>query len=149
MSNATLVLPRKLSPSKIMSFKNLGFTFDLSNDEIYKVGLPEGWSTISNRTSSMILDEKNRRRCLSSLGFFSVKNDLNFLTRYRVDSKRIANDRFSPILVYVCDSDGNQIKAIGLCGTYYSEDYYCLVKQAENYLDENFPKWQDPNMYWD
>lgn len=150
MSNTALVLSReKVNPSKVRSFQELGFTFDSSNNGNYSIGLPKGWSTIPGQSSSMILDEKNRRRGLSSVGFFSIKNDLKLLTRYRVESKRIVNDKFSPILIYVCDSDGNQIKGIGLCGTYNSEDYTRLVEQAENYLDENFPNWRDPSAYWD
>lgn len=150
MSTAALALPRdELSPSKIKSFQDLGFTFDSSSNGIYTVELPKGWRSISNQTSSMILDGKNRRRMFSSKNFFAKNDDLKLLTRYQVSSKRIANDRFSPILVYVCDSDGKQIKVIGLCGNYHSEDYDRLVEQAANYLDENFPNWKDPNMYWD
>lgn len=149
-ANAALVVSReKVSPSTVHSFQELGFTFDSSNQKNYHVVLPEGWSTIPGQNSSMILDEKNRRRGLSSEGFFSVKNDVKLLTRYRVESKRLANDKFSPILVYVCDFDGNRIKDIGLCGTYHSEDYNRLVNQAENYLDEFFPNWRNPSMYWD
>lgn len=150
MNSTALVLPRKeLNSSNIKPFQRLGFTFDSSNDETCKVKLPEGWHIVSNQTSSIILDNKNRRRIFSRMGFFSKKNDVKLLTRYRVDSKRIANDRFSPILVYVSDSDGNMVKGIDLCGTYHSEDYNQLVKKAENYLDENFPNWRDPDKYWD
>lgn len=149
MVNAALVLSRELSPSKFQSFQNLGFKFVSSNDETYNVTLPKGWHFISNQTSSMILDGKNRRRMFSSKSFFAKNDDVKLLTRYQVSSKRIANDRFSPILVYVSDSDGNMIKSIGLCGTYNSADYNSLVEQAENYLDKNFPGWKNPKLYWD
>lgn len=150
MSTAALALPREeLSPSKIKSFQDLGFMFDSSNNGVYTVKLPKGWSTIPGQNSSMILDSKNRSRVFSSMGFFAVKNDVKFLTRYKVESERITNDKFSPVSVYVADSDGNLIKKIGQCGTYYSEDYNRLVEKAENYLDENFPNWRDPSSYWD
>lgn len=150
MDSTALVLHRKeVNLSNIKSFQRLGFTFDSSNDETCKVKLPKGWRVISNQTSSIILDSKNRRRIFSRMGFFSKKDDVKLLTRYHVSSQRVANDRFSPILVYVSDSDGHMIKGIDVCGTYHSEDYDRLVKQAESYLDENFPNWRNPDMYWD
>ena len=150
MSTAALVLPREeLNPRKIKFFQKLGFTFDSSNDKIKKITLPKGWSIISNQSSSMILDSKNRRRMFSSKDFFAKSDNVKLLTRYMVSSKRVANDRFSPILVYVSDSDRNMIKSIGLCGTYNSQDYNSLVEQAENYLDKNFPGWRNPKSYWD
>lgn len=150
-ANAALVLPRNIHPSKD-SFESLGFTIVSSTNGAYKVGLPKGWTVLSlNHNSSMILDDKKRKRGLSSSGFLSIKShNMKLLTRYSVESKRIsANDRCSPILVYIADSDGKQLKGIGLCGTYQSEDYAKLVAQAENYLDEMFPNWRNPSMYWD
>ena len=150
MNSTALVLPRKeLNSSNIKPFQRLGFTFDSSNDENCNVKLPEGWHIVSNQTSSIVFDSKNRKRIFSRINFFAKKNDVKLLTRYKVESKRLANDKFSPISVYVCDFDGNPIKDIGLCGTYHSEDYNRLVEQAENYLDENFPNWRDPDKYWD
>ena len=149
-ANAALVVPRNVHPS-ISCLKELGFTFDSSNNGAYVVNLPDGWSTLSsNHHSSAFFDDKNRKRGFFFFDFCSTskKDTVELLPRYHVESKRIA-DRFGPLLVYIADSDGNQIKVIGLCGTDNSEEYFQRVHQAEDYLDETFPDWRDPNKYWD
>lgn len=152
MDATALVMPRNMFPSK-SSFEDLGFSFDSSSNGAYAVNLPNGWSTLSSsHNSSVILDDKNRKRGFSFFGFCSVakKDRVELLTRYNVASKRLAhNDRYSPLLVYIADSDGKNIHDIGLCGTDNSEDYFQLVHKAENYLDESFPDWRNPNKYWD
>ena len=150
MSSAALVLLREeVNQRDVKMFQRLGFTLNTSNDSTYNVNLPKGWNIISNQNASIIVDAKKRKRALSYIGFSSKNDEVKFLTKYNVSSKRIANDRFSPILVYVSDSDGNLIKSIDLCGTYDSEDYNQLVVQGEKYLDEKFPDWRNPDMYWD
>lgn len=140
MSNdAALVLPREINPSKIESFQNLGFTFNLKSKDLYCVRLPKGWST----TSSTILDEKRRKRA------FSSNKKVELLHRYDISYKRVANDRFSPILVYVSDSDGEVVQTMGLCGKYNSEEFNQLVENGYKYLNENFPNWKSPYAYWD
>ena len=152
MDTTALVIPRNIHPS-ISSFEELGFTFASSSNGAYAVNLPNGWSMSStSHNSSVLFDDKNRKRGFSFFAFCAAakKDRVELLTRYSVASKRLAeNDRYSPVLVYIADSDGKNIHDIGLCGTDNGEEYSQLLHQAEDYLDVNYPDWRNPNKYWD
>ena len=48
----------------------------------------------------------------------------------------------------VKDADGTIIFEAGQCKG-YGEEYDVLVQKAQEYLDANYPEWEDETKYWD
>ena len=127
-------LPKNMTPNK-EDFESIGFTFE-------DVG---GYWTY-------FIDEKGRNRGSSFYkgALYDRRGEMSLTERFRIDYKRVdTENRESPIKVYVIDTDKNIIFEAGQCEEPYSDEYYCLVDKATDYMNVNYPDWENPSKYWD
>ena len=148
-------LPRDMKPSKDV-FEALGFIFeDIGDDIMYQATLPEGWKLDSTEGEhwTIIIDEKGRKRgCFfykdafynSSRDGLMRLNQRFYITYDHID-RRNSN---SPIIVCVKDSEEKVLFNAGQCNEAYSDEYEELMNKATEYLEINYPEWQNPSKYW-
>ncbi len=150
------LFPRKMRPNR-ETFEKIGFTFEKSNvKNKIKVFLPENWTVKEeNGTSRYFFDEKNRLRGEILNEYRSLychfKGELCLRRRFNPSYKyKNKNDINSTVIVFIEDSDENMICKIGECRNVYgSEKFNELMKKAREYLDRNYPDWENPVNYWD
>ncbi len=155
----SLMVPKKISPNKEI-FETIGFTFkEVGDDELCKAILPVGWHFSSEikfngTTFTTFVDEKGRER-----GFFSDKtihyeNDnwsSKLWTRFDV-SWEFTNpkDWTDPVEVFVKDcAKDTAVFTAGQCDEVESEQYNQLHEKALEFLNTNYPDWENPLKYWD
>ena len=147
------LLPKEMYPSK-ESFEASGFTFQEEDDDVLlKTTLPEGW-TIRARDDdwSDFFDQKGRMRgtCYYKDAVCSRFGHMVLATRYRISHNyALPNDYSSPIVITVRDSEG---AVLFFAGKYQKDDrelYTRLKKVAEDWLNTQYPGWEDPSKYWD
>ena len=145
-------LPKDMSPSK-EDFESLGFTFkDIGDDVLYQATLPDGWTLKSDGYWTYLIDEKGRERgsYFYKGAFWDRSGHMNLHTRFRVcEGHTNSDDCDSPIKIYAKDADGTVIFDAGQCKEYYADGYEDKIKKAVEYLDTNYPEWNDPTKYWD
>ncbi len=146
-------LPKNMTPNK-EDFESIGFTFeDVGDAVLYQATLPNGWKLESDGGYwTYFIDEKGRNRGSSFYkgALYDRRGEMSLTERFRIDYKRVdTENRESPIKVYVIDTDKNIIFEAGQCEEPYSDEYYCLVDKATDYMNVNYPDWENPSKYWD
>ena len=145
-------LPKDMRPSK-EAFESLKFTFkDIGDDVLYQATLPDGWTLKSDGGYwTYLIDEKGRERgnYFYKGAFWDRSGHMNLHTRFRVCHEYISDDCDSPIKICAKDADGTVIFDAGQCKEYYADGYEDKMKKATEYLDTNYPDWNDPTKYWD
>ena len=147
------LLPKDMRPSK-EAFESLGFAFeDIGDDVLYHATLPDGWTLKSDGGYwTYLIDEKGRERgsYFYKGAFWDRSGHMNLHTRFRVCDGHINSDNCdSPIKVYAKDADGSIIFDAGQCKEYYADGYEDKIKEVIEYLNSNYPEWEDPTKYWD
>ncbi len=149
-------LPRDMRPSQA-AFEALGFTFtDIGDSVLFEATLPEGWSTQETPGSSILwknlVDNKGRVRgnyCYKG-AFYDRYGHMSLSCRYNLTYQHTdPNNYKSPINVVVIDADGSVMFNAGQCKKAYSEECDKLVEKAEEYLNSNYPEWEDATKYWE
>lgn len=149
-------LPRDMRQSQAV-FEALGFTFtDIGDSVLFEATLPEGWSTKKVHDLSILreylVDNKGRVRgyYYYNGSFYDRHGNMRLSNRYNVTYQHTAYDNFdSPINVVVKDTDGSIIFNAGQCKEPCSDEYDELVVKAKEYLNSNYPDWEDVTKYWD
>ena len=143
-------LPQKMTPHKEM-WESLGFVFtDIGDDALYGAKLPEGWTAMQDIPSNFfyIFDGKGTERAI--FYYQPAKKDAEMKMNNRFDIAFNVNQDVVFIdfiyKVYVWDSLYKRIVYDAGCGseTEFSE----LKAKARNWLNSNYPGWEDPTKYW-
>lgn len=154
-----LMVPKKMSSNKEV-WETIGFTFEeVGDDELCKAILPVGWKFSSEikfngTTFTTFVDKKGRER-----GFFSDKTlpyengnwSSKLWTRFKV-SWEFTNpkDWTAPVEVLAMDCAKNTtVFTAGRCDEVESKEYNELERKAKEFLDTNYPDWENPLKYWD
>ena len=135
------------------------------DDLFYSVELPEGWEIEATGHSawSDLIDNKGRKRAsfFYKAAFYDRDAFINFSHRYSYATfpfdyyeTVVAHEerKFKPWRLFLIDN-GKRIKLLREI-TPTTDDEYLNVNDkmrtiARNYLDENYPGWEDINSYWD
>jgi hypothetical protein len=153
-------LPREILNGKREDLEAMGIVFGDNADDLFvNVTLPEGWTKQATDHSmwSDLLDDKGRKRAaiFYKAAFYARNAHLSL------------NRRFGFTTYESCDAEGNdadyneathqkvviwdggeEIKVIGL---WEKQDYKAadpLGAEARDWLQENYPDWQNPMAYW-
>lgn len=135
----------------------LGFKFEnVCHSYASRVIFPDGWSSKKIDSSHFYLrDPKRRKRVLIEYNppepFYNpeltqIVHIHPPITFYKIDI--IPYIKYSDCRVVVKNYFGKTIKEIGS----YTPDFespYPLLRRASNWLDDNFPGWEDPTNFWD
>lgn len=145
-------VPKNMTPT-MEEYEGLGFTFKKAdNSAEYLATLPEGWTVSGHGYWKNIIDEKGRTR---GRFFYNPiddvkKGEMTLTPRYYIGSEKIFPRVIkSAIRIVVNDANGSTIVTIGQCNMLYSGEYNKLVSTATDFLNQNFPGWENPTKYWD
>ena len=146
-------LPRDMNPSQ-ETFEAIGFKFeDIGDDVLFQATLPEGWTLESDGGYwTYLIDEKgNKRGSYFYKGAFYDRNGhMNLTQRFHATYEHIdSEDWKSPVKVLVKDVDDTILFEAGECDKAYSDEYDVLMSKARDYLNTNYPGWEDASKYWD
>lgn len=155
----SLMVPKKMGSNKEV-LETIGFTFEeVGDDELCKAILPVGWQFSSEikfngTTFTTFVDEKGRER-----GFFS---DTTILYENGNWSSKLCprfnvcweftnpKDWSAPVEVFAMDYANDTIVfAAGQCNELESKEYNELERKVREFLDTNYPDWENPLKYWD
>lgn len=131
-------------------FESIGFQFEnIKNELCHKVILPDGWqfNSISERdTYFHIIDKKKQNR--ATLMILPDYINLYVLTRYCLLDKYIDNEK-TAIGVFAIDSiNGTELYYAGSYKNGGLHMFERLTRKAHEYLNNHYPDWQNPTMYW-
>lgn len=157
-------LPAKLNgyrnESPIEQYKKMGIEVigQSEGDELFlDVKLPDGWKKEATDHSmwNKLVDDKGRQRAMFfyKAAFYDRDAFINFETRYQKgcdyfdNEKNPAKDWDKARQVYVKDANTGEKIWTGEKHFYDGQDK--AYKDAENWLNERYPNWQDINAYWD
>ncbi len=137
-----------------MDFKELGFCLLESKNQYHvTLLLPEGWHTKTDPDHEGVVffcDEKGRKRGSFSEDYYHGYA-VRLFCRYRLDFVACpAPDKLGGDFgeLRLLDWNNKVIKTFGQFW-YYSRDYETSYREAEEYLQEFFPNYDDPLAYWD
>ena len=152
-ARSSCMLPKNMKPSK-SNFEELGFRFEDTGDEVlYKATMPDGWTLESNGGYwTNLVDEKGRKRgsYFYKGAFYDRRGSMSLNKRFSATYEHsIDEDYESPVNVFAQDIDGTILFDAGQCNRAYSDEFFVLLSQVRNYLDSNFPGWEDVGKYWD
>ena len=148
------VLPIKELHGKVRGvLEKAGVVFGdiVKDDEIFQnVELPRGWKKVATDHSmwSKLIDDKGRERAsiFYKAAFYDRSAHISLSTRYTVSSYE--NDEYAVV------KDGEKVifksqpfELVNGKPTYESRDE--RDKEAENWLNKNYPDWQNPSKYFD
>lgn len=137
---------------------------DEYDDLFYSVEVPEGWE-IKPTDHSMwneVIDDKGRKRAsfFYKGAFYDRSAFINFEHRYSFsvmpfdfyESNASYEERkFKPWTVWITDC-GKRIKELDSIQADNDKEFYnideTLRKRGIDYLNENYPLWEDINAYW-
>lgn len=163
------VLPKRCNDCWRGQLEQIGIVFGEDFDDLFvNVELPEGWSKISTDHAmwSKLVDDRGRERAsiFYKAAFYDRDAHINITRRFSA--------RWEPVGGYSGESYQKPDAWYGVvkdCGKIVwqtdetvdaepeeREQYLVwgdsrqeLAEQARNWLDENYPDWQDPLAYWD
>ncbi len=146
-------LPRDMRPNK-EAFEAIGFKFeDIEDDVLYQATLPEGWTLKSDGGYwTYLIDEKGRERgsYFYKGALYDRNGHMNLTQRFHATYEHLDPDDWkSPIKIFVKDTDGTILFEAGQCDEAYSDEYNELMSKATDYLNTNYPEWEDASKYWD
>lgn len=147
-----IYLPKKMYPSKDI-FEDIGFKFEkVDSDLFYKAILPDGWALIPDISAvTNIVDTSNNIR--GSITFYTNFNifeklaSMELYTRYKVIT---AYDENLKPFIKVIDSKSDDILFKSeQFDDKNSTQFLQFNKFCIDYLNTNFPNWEDVSKYWD
>lgn len=146
-------LPKEMNPSQA-AFEAIGFKFkDIGDDVLFQASLPEGWTLKSDGGYwTDLIDEKGRKRgsYFYKGAFYDRSGHMSLSRRFQATYDHInPEDWESPVKVFVKDADGTILFEAGQCAKAYSDECDALMSQAKDYLNTNYPGWEDASRYWD
>lgn len=155
-ANNPLMVPKKMSPNKEV-FESVGFTFeDVGDNDCYQATLPVGWKSYSESEfgGTTLLDEKGRERGFffyKTLPYESDNGILKLCTRFEVNWNFINPENWNgPVEVLVVDYvEDTVVFNAGQCDELESKEYNQLHEKASEFLNNNYPDWENPLKYWD
>lgn len=155
-------LPREMRPASARAYlESVGFRFGENVDELFVAcAFPEGWKLKATDQAiySDLFDAKDRRRALIfyKAAFYDQRAEFALLQRFTVNSYVEVGPKTMEVVV----RDGDQI--IERFGTWEHagdrgrealrkslEHQTSLEEKAAAWLNERWPKWDDPTAYWD
>lgn len=138
-----------------------GVIFGKDADDLFvNVVLPDGWKkqATSHSMHSDLLDEKGRVRAtiFYKAAFYDRCADMRMCCRYNVashipcdaDGNDVEYGRHTHFKTVVAD-DAASLDSLGRIrdkADYNTGDMH--VKQAQDWLDQNYPDWRNPLAYW-
>ena len=146
-------LPKSMNPRKSV-FESFGFDFEKINDPyLYHAFLPPGWTLkILDKSRGRLIDDKGRTRgeVYKPTNYLRDHSFMFLFKRYNVTFRHLNLEALdTSVEVIVIDYDNNIIHRVGECKEICSDRYESLKKEAEAFLDSNYPDWKDPGKYWD
>lgn len=145
------LLPKKMTPAKEI-WESLGFVFtDFEDELMYKATLPEGWLEIQQIPDNffIIYDNEFNERAIYYYYPDKKEAEMKMLPRFdiefEVDQDIICVDFIHK--VWVKDARENSIVYDAGIGS--ETEFQALKEKARNWLNTNFPEWEDPSKYWD
>ena len=158
---ASNILPRQKHSDERKKLDAMGVKFGANVDDLFvTVTLPPGWTKQATDHSmwSHLLDDKSRVRAMIfyKAAFYDRSADLQLKRRYGIETFNNCDAQGNPVedrnsayrSVTVTDCG----KSIHVVGIWQSRDYEAsraLEKQAQAWLNERFPNWEDETAYWD
>ena len=148
-SRITCLLPKNMHPSR-EAFEDLGFIFkDLNDKSLVLATLPEDWYSTSSDSSWIIFinDEDCKR---GSYLYDGSHSHMGLFQRYYICSEHMDPDRY-PSIVKVLVKDRRFSKVLfcaGQCETETAPEFDSLVAKATNFLNAQYPDWENPCKYW-
>lgn len=149
------ILPIRFSRGNQTDLEAAGVVFGekVDGDPIFQhVTLPKGWKIQSTEHSmwTELIDEKGRHRAsiFYKAAFYDRHSHISLSTRYNYsvyENKKYAVVKDGDKIIWqskpfdLGEFDGEP--------TWYSQDK--RAKEAEEYLNKNYPDWQDVKVYWD
>jgi len=155
-------LPKDMNPSK-EAFEKIGFKFqEVGDNVLYAASLPKGWKIKSDGGYwSYIYDQHNCRRgsifykgaFWDRNGHMSLERRFRIETEYAPGQEGIDEDEREQVL-FVEDADGYKVKVFGQARRYGEKyrttaEFEKLREDANQYMNEKYPYWDDPTEYWD
>ena len=149
---AAAQLPKEMHGCTREQLESIGFKFGADVDELFvSCTLPPGWKKQATEHSmhSDLLDAKGRVRggIFYKAAFYDRRADLSMRRRYGVHPYEDGADKdHSQVVV----KDGATV--IHTAGAYRIREWAeCsrLEKEAQAWLEERFPNWNDALAYWD
>lgn len=132
-------------------WEKLGFEFGSAADDIFvNVKFPKDWrkKVTDHDMWSKLVDDKGRERAgiFYKAAFYDRSAHVSLTTRFSLSSYDNAPEKgFSQVSI---KDGGNVVKVIG---TYKERDYPALDKlevEAKEWLNQNYPNFQDVSAYW-
>ncbi len=160
----SLQLPRKCnSPRGINAaeqYHKMGikvFTTSKDDDIFMGVKMPTGWKKVATDHSmwNNLVDDKGRIRAtiFYKAAFYDRDSFINFETRYQTgcdyfnDEKNPEKDWDQARIAYV--KDANIGEKIWTSEKHFSDGQDKAYQDGKNWLNENYPDWENINAYWD
>jgi hypothetical protein len=143
-------LPIDMKPSREV-FEKVGFTFESIRDNVLcKATLPAGWTIKNEGYWSYIYDDKGRFRANSFYKFWDMCGHMKLCSRFYIGYEHVVKDDvYSPVRVAVKNSDDKVVFITEESAEEYSKEHDALRGKAKEYLNQNYPDWEDPTKYWD
>jgi len=141
--------------------EQLGFVFGEDADDTFVyVTFPKGWKKLPTDHSmwSDLIDDKGRKRgaIFFKAAFYDRRADMHLTNRFSYGRFYEHHDEYidNVIQYYVMDCDKIVFKTLPLsCEKQYSEEWWEKDKTcsewAQNWLNEEYPNWEDPMAYWE
>jgi len=138
----------------LMGIKVLGKT--KGDDIFYDVQLPDGWKKVGTDHSmwSKLIDDKGRTRAMIfyKAAFYDRSTHIDFCKRYQTRSehfeseKNPAKDFDHARIVNVIDTATDKVIFSG--EKHFFDGYDAAYKVAHEWLNQNYPDWENVNAYW-
>lgn len=133
------------------------FTTSKGDDLFIGVKLPAGWKKQATDHSmwNNLVDDKGRIRAtfFYKAAFYDRNAFINFTTCFHIHTEHLKGEK-NPEKDWDCAEiitviNRNTGTAVWTSQKGFHADNEKHVKQAKEYLNENFPDWQDIHAYWD
>lgn len=155
-------LPKEMSQNCTREkLEQCGIKFGDDIDEIFvSVQLPDGWSkqATEHAMHSSLLDDKGRIRAhiFYKAAFYDRRAWIRLVTRYSVQEfdpcdeagTAVEYGNHSHIRTAVKDGD-TVVNVIGIRESSDHKTYDAHYAEAYDWLNKNFPGWENPLAYWD
>lgn len=166
---ASETLPRKCNGGTRQQLERLGIQFGENADDLFvNCALPEGWrkGPTDHSMWSDLLDKQGRKRgsIFYKAAFYDRDAFMSLQNRYKVsvdpvDGWSDPEYKTKEWRCYVRDFDGSEVwTSVRLRPEpplkprekwlEWNAEKDALFEAGRTYLDENFPNWREPLMYW-
>jgi len=142
--------------------ENIGIVFGQEVDDLFiNVGLPEGWKKVASNHSmwSYLYDDKERKRAAIFYkgSFHDRKAHISLINRFSM--------YYTPEDEYKTDMDYEERKGNNWFGFVKDQDQFIfktdfirnpsvteqskMIEEARNWLENQYPEWEDTTKYWE